>query len=49
MIATLKKAAGWYLKSLMLAVWSGICVAIGAAWMFLAVVAVLKSHGIDVL
>jgi hypothetical protein len=45
-VSVLRKAASLYLKSWLLLLWSGFCVCVGAAWMMVAIVGVLKMRGI---
>jgi hypothetical protein len=39
-----KRVGSWYVKSLLFALWSGLCVSVGAAWMFAAIVAALPPQ-----
>jgi hypothetical protein len=46
MTALLRKLAGFYIASLVVLVWSAVCICIGAGWALLALTFYLKARGV---
>jgi hypothetical protein len=36
----------WYARALLLAIWSGVCMLIGAGWLYIALLGVLRARGV---